>query len=220
MARMTAEGPSAKRPPHWELLDTMAALSRLKTTRRRALALAAATGATLTAALPARQAGAQGAAAAGKLVETEPKPAPAFSFTDAEGRGCAASDFAGQGLVVNLWATWCPPCVAEMPALDRAQAALAEEGVRVLALSSDREGRARVEPFFRDRGIRHLGLWLDPRGAAQRALGARGLPTTVVIDRKGHERARLEGPAEWDKPEMLAAIRRLVGPPPAASKQA
>ena len=119
---MTAEGPSAKRPPHWELLDTMAALSRLRTTRRRVLALAAATGATLTAALPARQAGAEGAA--GKLVETEPKPAPAFSFTDVEGKGYGPADFAEQGLVVNLWATWCPPCVAEMPALDRAQAAL------------------------------------------------------------------------------------------------
>jgi thiol-disulfide isomerase/thioredoxin len=219
MARMTAEGPPAKRPPHWELLDTMAALSPLNTTRRRIML--AATGATLAAPFPARQAGAQGGAQTPrKLVETEPKPAPAFSFTDAEGKEHGAADFAGRGLVVNLWATWCPPCVAEMPALDRAQAALAEEGVRVLALSSDREGRAKVEPFFRDRGIRHLGLWLDPRGAAQRALGARGLPTTVVIDRKGQERARLEGPAEWDKPEMLAAIRRLVGPPPPASKQA
>jgi hypothetical protein len=99
-----------------------------------------------------------------------------------------------------------------MPALDRTQAALAEENVRVLALSSDREGRAKVEPFYRDRGIRHLGLWLDPRGAAQRALGARGLPTTVIIDRAGRERARLEGPAEWDGPELLAAVRRLVGP--------
>ena len=197
----------------------MAALSPLSTAKRRRalLALAAATGATLTASLPARQAGAQ---APRRLVEGEPRPAPAFSFTDAEGKEHGAADFAGQGLVVNLWATWCPPCVAEMPALDRAQAALAEEGVRVLALSSDREGRAKVEPFYRERGIRHLGLWLDPRGAAQRALGARGLPTTVVIDRKGRERARLEGPAEWDKPEMLAAIRRLVGPPPAASKQA
>ena len=193
----------------------MAAFSPLKTTRR-GLALAA--GATLAAALPARQAGAQ--AAAGKLVETEPKPAPAFSFTDAEGERHVAADFAGQGLIVNLWATWCPPCVAEMPSLDRAQAALSAEGVRVLALSSDREGRAKVEPFYRDRGIRHLGVWLDPRGAAQRALGARALPTTVIIDREGRERARLEGAAEWDKPEMLAAVRRLVGPPPPALERA
>lgn len=197
----------------------MAALSPLRLSRRRVSALAAA-GATLAAALPGRQA-ALAEGTNGKLVETEPPvPAPAFSFTDAGGKEHGAADFAGQGLVVNLWATWCPPCVAEMPALDRAQAALAEEGVKVLALSSDREGRAKVEPFYRDRGIRHLGLWLDPRGAATRALGARGLPTTVVIDRKGWERARLVGPAEWDKPEMLAAIRRLVGPPAPGLKQA
>ena len=194
----------------------MAALSPLRTTRRRVLA---ATGATLTAALPARQAGAQGGTQGKrKLVETEPAPPPPFAFTDAEGKEHGAADFAGQGLVVNLWATWCLPCIAEMPALDRAQAALAEEGVRVLALSSDREGRAKVEPFYRDHGIRHLGLWLDPRGAAQRALGARGLPTTLIIDRKGQERARLEGSAEWDRPELLAAVRRLVGPP-ATSRQ-
>ena len=195
----------------------MAALSPLRPTRR-ALALAA--GANLAAAFPTRQA-ARAQGTGGKLVETEPPaPVPAFSFTDADGKERGAADFLGQGLVVNLWATWCPPCVAEMPSLDRAQAALAGEGVRVLALSSDREGRAKVEPFYRERGIRHLGLWLDPRGAATRALGARGLPTTIVLDRKGRERARLVGPAEWDKPEMLAAIRRLVGPPPAVQKQA
>jgi thiol-disulfide isomerase/thioredoxin len=220
IARITAEGPSAKRPPHWELLDTMAAFSPLSTARRRrallALAATATTGATLTAALPARQAaGAPGQQ--GKLVEREPRPAPEFSFTDAAGKEHGVADFPGQGLVVNLWATWCAPCVAEMPALDRAQAALAEDGVRVLALSSDRDGRAKVETFYRDRGIRHLGLWLDPRGAAQRSLGARALPTTVIIDRSGQERARLEGAAEWDSPEMLGAVRRLVGP--AAQKE-
>jgi thiol-disulfide isomerase/thioredoxin len=220
IARMMAEGPSAKRPPHWELLDTMLALSPLRTTRRRALALAAAAGATLTAALPARQAAAQGGThGKRKLVETEPAPPPPFAFTDAEGKEHGAADFAGHGLVVNLWATWCLPCIAEMPALDRAQAMLAAEGVHVLALSSDREGRAKVEPFYRDHGIRHLGLWLDPRGAAQRALGARGLPTTLIIDRKGQERARLEGAAEWDGPELIAAIRRLVGPSAVAPKQ-
>lgn len=217
-----AEGPSAKRPPHWELLDTMVALSPLRTTtRRRTLALAAA-GATLTTAFPGRQAAAQAAGkpATGKLVETmPPKPAPAFAFTDAEGKEHAGTDFTGQGLVVNLWATWCPPCVAEMPSLDRAQAALAAEGIRVLALSSDREGRSKVEAFYRERGIRHLGLWLDPRGAAQRALGAGGLPTTVIIDRQGQERARLAGAAEWDTPELLAVIRRLVGPAPTPLKE-
>jgi hypothetical protein len=89
---------------------------------------------------------------------------------------------------------------------------LAGEDILVLALSSDRGGKAQVETFYRDRNISRLGLWLDPRGAASRALGARGLPTSIVVDRQGREMARLEGDAAWDAPEMLAEIRRLVGP--------
>jgi thiol-disulfide isomerase/thioredoxin len=140
------------------------------------------------------------------------RPAPAVTFTDAEGREHGFQDFPGEGLVVNLWATWCPPCVAEMPALDRLQALLRGERVRVLPLSSDRGGRAVVEGFYQRLGLRELGLWLDPRGAAARGLGVRGLPTTVILDRAGFERARLEGEAEWDSPALVAAVRRLVEP--------
>ena len=168
-------------------------------------------GGTLAAAPLPRQARAAGPI--GKLVEDGPKPLPEFSFTDAEGKEHRVADFAGKGLLVNLWATWCAPCVEEMPALDRAQAALLGDGIQVLALSSDRGGRAVVEPFLRDKKITRLGLWLDPRGAAGRAMGVRGLPTTVVVDRQGREMARLEGAAAWDSPQMLAAVRRLVGPP-------
>jgi thiol-disulfide isomerase/thioredoxin len=215
---MMAEGPAAKRPPHWELLDTMAALSGLLVPRRAILTLALAAGGTLAAAPPGRKARAAGSI--GKLVEDEPKPLPDFTFTDAEGKAHSVADFAGKGLLINLWATWCAPCVQEMPALDRAQAALAGEEIVVLALSSDRGGKAQVEPFYRDRGIQRLGLWLDPRGAAGRAMGVRGLPTTIIVDRQGRERARLEGAAEWDEPEMLAAVRRLVGPAAPAEEQA
>jgi len=207
---MMAEGPAAKRPPHWELLDTMAALSGLRATRR-AVALAAA--GTLAGAALGRK------ALAAKLAESGPKPLPEFSFTDAEGKPHSIADFAGKGVLINLWATWCPPCVAEMPALDRAQAALAAEGIVILPLSSDRGGKVMVEPFYREKGIRHLGLWLDPRGAASRALGARGLPTTVLVDREGRERARVEGDQPWDSPEMLAEIRRLAGPAAPADQE-
>ena len=148
----------------------------------------------------------------GQLSETGPKALPEFGFTDAEGKPFTMEAFAGRGVLINLWATWCPPCVAEMPALDRAQVALEPSGIVILALSSDRGGRAMVEPFYQRVGVKALGLWLDPRGAAQRALGARGLPTSILVDRSGQERARLEGAAEWDQPAMLERIRRLAIP--------
>jgi thiol-disulfide isomerase/thioredoxin len=180
-------------------------------------ALAALVGATLAIAAQPRQAGAAGDGGLAKLRQTpEGRPIPdGLVFQDAEGRETGFGAFRGRGLVVNFWATWCPPCVAEMPALDRAQAALARDGIEVLPLSSDRGGRAQVAPFYARTGLKNLAIWLDPRGAAGRAFGIRGLPTTVILDRRGLEVARLEGEAEWDHPEMLAAIRRLVrGPAP------
>lgn len=155
---------------------------------------------------------AQASATGIERLREESRPAPAVQFTDAEGKAHSFTDFAGQGLVVNLWATWCPPCVAEMPALDRLSVMLAPEGVKVLALSSDRGGKAVVEAFYQRLNLRHLDIWLDPRGAAARGIGARGLPTTLIIDRDGMERARLAGEAEWDAPPLVEAVRRLVAP--------
>ncbi|MDJ0386677.1 TlpA disulfide reductase family protein [Roseomonas sp. E05] len=190
--------------------------------RRFLLSLSAA-GATLTTLLPARQGIARGVQAIpvaeglGKLSRSSPKALPAFTFTDAEGAEKTVADFAGHPLLINLWATWCPPCVAEMPALDRAQAALAGAGWKVLALSSDRAGKPVVEAFFARAEVKNLGVWLDPRGAAARALGARGLPTSVIVNRQGQEVARLEGAAAWDDPAMLSVLRDLAGPETSAT---
>jgi thiol-disulfide isomerase/thioredoxin len=137
---------------------------------------------------------------------------PPFTFTDSRGGEQEVADFAGQGLVLNLWATWCPPCVAEMPALDRLAKTLAPERILVLPLSSDRGGLPVVQAFYERTNVTTLGIWLDPRGSASRSLRARGLPTTLIIDRSGRERARLEGDAAWDAPEFVTAIRRLVTP--------
>jgi thiol-disulfide isomerase/thioredoxin len=149
--------------------------------------------------------------AIGQLVEIAPRPLPRLSFTDAEGTERVPEMFHGRGLVVNLWATWCAPCIAELPSLDRLAAAVAGDGILVLPLSSDRGGAAQVRSFYERIGIRRLGIWLDPRGAAARALSVRGLPTTLIVDRAGREVARLEGEAAWDSPALIAALYRLVG---------
>ncbi len=115
--------------------------------------------------------------------------------------------YRGSPLVVNFWATWCAPCVREMPALDRLSAEVADDGIRVFALSEDRGGGPIVERFYAKNGIRHLPVMIDRGGKVVRALTTPGLPMTVLIDAKGREVGRVVGVAEWDAEETIAFLR-------------
>jgi thiol-disulfide isomerase/thioredoxin len=146
------------------------------------------------------------------LVPTDPPRPPAeAAFSDAGGAAHRLADFSGKGLVVNLWATWCVPCVAEMPALQELAKKVAAQGIVVLPLASDRGGAEVVQKFYDAHGIDALPIWLDPKGEAARAWGARGLPTTLIIDRRGREVGRLEGAVDWAAEATAAELRRLVG---------
>jgi thiol-disulfide isomerase/thioredoxin len=146
-----------------------------------------------------------------------PVPAPAASFTTLDGAPAQLADFHGKVVLVNLWATWCAPCVEEMPSLDRLQAKLGGAEFTVLALSSDRAGASVVRPFLEKTGTTHVAVYLDPKGTATRLFKPRGLPTTILIGRDGGELGRIEGEAHWDSPEALALIRwALDRPKPAA----
>jgi thiol-disulfide isomerase/thioredoxin len=143
-----------------------------------------------------------------------PAPAPEIAFKAADGRDLALADFRGRVAVVNFWATWCAPCVEEMPALDRLHASLAPEGIEVVAISVDRGGMRLVGPFFETHGLRALPVYLDQTGASMRAFGVRGLPTTIVVDRQGRDAGRLEGAAEWGlAPRQTPAARTRRYPP-------
>lgn len=143
----------------------------------------------------------------------ELKPVPAIRFMDASGRVMTLEDFRGRVVVLNLWATWCTPCVAEMPTLDRLQQQLGEADAIVLALSIDRGGQEAVKEFYAKTGVSNLKVFVDPTMRAQSDLGILGLPTTLIIDREGRERGRLVGPAEWDDEAAVDLVRRAMADP-------
>lgn len=139
-----------------------------------------------------------------------PQPVPEVPFVEGDALPRTLADFRGEGLVVNFWATWCAPCVREMPALDRLHAELAGRGARVLAISADRAGAAAVRQFYDVNRIAHLAVLVDREMALARRLGLKGLPTTLLVDRDGNEVARVVGVAEWDAPAAVAFLSRCL----------
>jgi thiol-disulfide isomerase/thioredoxin len=143
-------------------------------------------------------------------LQKPPRPAPPLSFTDMAGKDLTLADFKGRLVVVNLWATWCAPCIKEMPSLDRMNARLKDKGLALLAISQDRGGAKTVAPFIEKLGLKSLPVYLDPKGGVQRALGVRGLPTTIVFDADGRELGRFEGDANWDGPDARAMLEHFL----------
>jgi thiol-disulfide isomerase/thioredoxin len=139
-----------------------------------------------------------------------PVAAPDITFIAADGTPHHLTEFIGHGMVINLWATWCGPCVEEMPSLAALSKMLAPDDIAVLPLSSDRGGAAVVRAFYQQHGIVSLPILLDPRGAAAHAWNAHGVPTSIIVDRKGRDRARVEGSVDWSTSAAAATVRKLV----------
>jgi thiol-disulfide isomerase/thioredoxin len=157
----------------------------------------------------------------GEFIPTPtPRPAPAVSFVDAAGKTFPLSQFKGKPVLVNLWATWCRPCVEEMPSLNGLQQRLGDR-LTVLAISEDRGGNKVVQRFVDRLGLTNLKIFLDPEGAFGRAFAVHGLPTTILIDVTGKVRGRILGQADWSAPKMLDAIKPFLSPkePSATAKR-
>lgn len=150
-------------------------------------------------------------AASGLLIATRrgQPAAPALTglaIETADGRRLTGETFRGRFVLLNVWATWCPPCVKEMPSLDRLQTMKGDSGFEVVALSIDRQGLEVVQPFFQRTGLTRLAIYLDREARSMPALKITGLPTTLLVDPSGREIARWTGAREWDQPATVAEI--------------
>lgn len=131
-------------------------------------------------------------------------PAPDTSFTDADDMPTTLADFRGRPVLLNLWATWCAPCVEEMPTLDRLAASRANR-LHVLAVAQDREGAPVVDRWFAKAKLRALKPYLDPQNALLSGVTS-GLPTSILYDASGREVLRVIGPLDWTGPEAAALL--------------
>ena len=137
--------------------------------------------------------------------------APPFTLPQKGGGSLSLASFRGRVVVVNFWATWCPPCVAEMPSLERLHRALSRDGLVVLGVSAD-EDEAALAQFVQKAGLT-FPILRDPGGAiASGSYRTTGYPETFVIDGQGVIKETYVGPAEWDTPEALDHFRLLLKP--------
>ncbi len=139
------------------------------------------------------------------------RPVPETKFLDADGQELDLGAFRGRVVLLNFWATWCAPCIREMPGLNRLQTTLGGPDFTVVAVSQDRGGAKIAGPFLKKVGGQDLDLYIDKFGRLARQVGLIGLPTTVLIDRNGQEIGRVEGPVEWDEPEARTLIEHFIG---------
>jgi len=137
-------------------------------------------------------------------------PATTVPFFDPANQLHRLSDFKGQVLVVNLWATWCAACLQEMPELQALQQTMGDQGVKVLTLNQDLTDGAGVRNFLDDRGYSDLKAYRDINMLFGEAVGQNMLPMTLLFDRKGQGVGYLIGPADWNSAAARVLIRSYL----------
>ncbi|MFN3260780.1 MAG: TlpA disulfide reductase family protein [Pikeienuella sp.] len=152
------------------------------------------------------------------IIHDAPRPRLETAFETGSGEARTLADWEGKVVLLNFWATWCPPCRKEMPSLDRLQAEMGGEGFEVVALSMDRASTERIEAFYAEVPqaesapwrVSNLAVYREPTMRIGAEGGILGLPVTLVLDRRGREVARLQGEAEWDSERAKAMLKAII----------
>ena len=145
-----------------------------------------------------------------KLIVLPTPPAqPNMKFTGPGGESVTLADFKGRTILLNVWATWCAPCIKEMPTLDALQKELGSDKFQVVTVSLDRT-QEEAELWFRQNGIENLTAYHDGSFALSSKLEVRGLPISVIYDKNGLEKARVAGDADWASVEALTFVSAIT----------
>lgn len=144
------------------------------------------------------------------FVATDPAVAlPAVVPLDAQDKPVPLTGFQGKPLLLNIWATWCAPCVKELPSLQRLAGAM--PGLQVVALSVDKGGFFQIGPFLQQNGLTSLTVLSDKTSSTMKSFAAKGLPLTVLVDAQGREVGRFSGETQWDGEEAKSLLIKTLG---------
>jgi thiol-disulfide isomerase/thioredoxin len=143
-------------------------------------------------------------------LDRTPAALPVVAFADADGKRAMLASFRGRYVLLNLWATWCAPCVRELPQLAQLKAAL--PGLVVVTVNVGRENAADTKAFLGAHGAGSLPVYVDSDAALLRAFNLQGLPFTTLVEPSGREIAQATGPCEWAAPAAVAYLRALTSP--------
>ena len=151
--------------------------------------------------------------AAMRILE-KPLDLTAISFGDGNGKKLTIADWKGRVVLLNLWATWCPPCRHEMPFLEDLEARLGGDNFQVVAVSIDLKNPDKPKAFYAEIGLEKLGFYWDGTAKIFNELKkhnlAFGMPTTILIDENGMALGALNGPAVWNSPEAFTLIEQAL----------
>lgn len=139
-----------------------------------------------------------------------PQALPALLFEDAKGVSHDLGEYKSRYILLNLWATWCAPCVEEMPSLSKLRQELDERKIVFIALNEDRGGPEVAQAFYQKRAIANLPVFIDRSGRAPFVLKTPGMPVTILIDPAGKEIGRIEGEVDWTARDTVAFIKKKI----------